>query len=206
MVEALYNAYPKGAHQKNNDSNTRLDLAIADGASLNVVALLQGKSVPPSDDEMFESAKARCDRMEKELQRTMEGHDDVQEDLEAVLSVLLEVKQGHPHALYSGGMDAAQIANMETLLGQVRKAGEEERKSGDAGDESSLNRMETIRDEDDELQLIEDSLLPPDDEVEWLLSKIIGLEPVKNMIRGMRRTIEMEKNGITLSRSLPDED
>ena len=136
----------------------------------------------------------------------MEGHDDVQEDLEAVLSVLLEVKQGHPHALYSGGMDAAQIANMETLLGQVRKAGEEEQKSGDAGDESSLNRMETIRDEDDELQLIEDSLLPPDDEVEWLLSKIIGLEPVKNMIRGMRRTIEMKKNGITPSRSLPDED
>lgn len=203
VVEALYNAFPEGAHQKNNDSNTPLDLAIADGASPNVVALLQGKSVPPSDDEVFESAKTRCDRMEKELQRAMEGHDDVQEDLEAVLSVLLEVKEGHSHALYSCGMDVSQISNMETLLGQVRKAGDEERKGGDAGDESSMNKLETIRDEDDELQLIEDSLLPPDDEVEWLLSKIIGLDPVKNMVRGLRRTIEREKNALATSRTLP---
>jgi hypothetical protein len=204
VVEALYNAYPEGAHQKNNDSNTPLDLAIADGASPNVVALLQGKSVPPSDDEVFDSAKARCDRMEKELQRAMEGHDDVQEDLEAVLSVLLEVKEGHSHALYSCGMDVEMIANMETLLGEVRKAAQEERKGGDVGDDGSLNRMESIRDEDDELQLIEDSLLPPDDEVEWLLSKMIGLDPVKNMIRGVRRTIEMDKNGLTgASRTLP---
>ncbi len=203
VVEALYNAYPEGAHQKNNDSNTPLDLAIADGASPNVVALLQGKSVPPSDDEVFESAKARCDRMEKELQRAMEGHDDVQEDLEAVLSVLLEVKEGHPHALYSCGMDVSLINNMETLLSQVRRAADEERKSGDTGDDSSLSRIETIRDEDDELQLIEDSLLPPDDEVEWLLSKIIGLDPVKNVVRGMRRTIEIEKKNYSRSRVMP---
>lgn len=88
-------------------------------------------------------------------------------------------------------------------MGQVRKAADEERK-GDVGDESSMGRLEAIRDEDDELQLIEDSLLPPDDEVEWLLSKIIGLDPVKNMIRGFRRTIEMEKNGASSpSRVLP---
>ena len=200
----MYNAYPEGAHQKNNDSNTPLDLAIADGASPNVVALLQGKNVPPSDDEIFDSAKSRCDRMEKELQRTMEGHDDVQEDLEAVLSVLLEVQDGHPHALYSCAMDVSMINSMESLLAQVRKAGEEDRKNGDPGDESSLNRVEHIRDEDDELLLIEESLLPPDDEVEWFLSKMIGLDPVKNMVRGMRRTIEMEKNNMTnTSRVLP---
>ena len=204
VVEALYNAYPEGAHQKNNDANTPLDLAIADGASSNVIALLQGKNVPPSEDELFESAKARCDRMEKELQRTMEGHDDVQEDLEAVLSVLMEVKAGHSHALYSCGADASAITNMESLLEQVRKAAEEERKGGEGGDDSSMNRMDTIRDEDDELQLIEDSLLPPDDEVERLLSKIIGLEPVKNMVRGLRRTIEMEKSDAAVSsRALP---
>lgn len=203
VVEALYNAFPEGAHQKNNDSNTPLDLAIADGASPNVVALLQGKSVPPSDDEIFEGAKSRCVRMEKELQRAMEGHDDVQEDLEAVLSVLLEVKEGHSHALYSCGMDVSQINSMETLLEQVRKSGDEERKGGEAGDESSLNKIETIRDEDDELQLIEDSLLPPDDQVEWLLSEIIGLDPVKNMVRGLRRTIEMEKHVVQTSRTLP---
>lgn len=198
VVEALYNAYPEGAHQKNNDSNTPLDLAIADGASPNVVALLQGKTVPPSDDEVFESAKARCDRMEKELQRSMEGHDDVQEDLEAVLSVLMEIKEGHPHALFSSGMDPSQITDMESMLLQVRRAADEERNKAD---EASVSK-DTIRDEDEELQLIEDSLLPPDDEVELMLSKIIGLECLKNQIRGMRRSIEMDKfTGV--SRSLP---
>jgi len=204
VVEALYNAYPEGAHQKNNDANTPLDLAIADGASPNVVALLQGKPIPPSEDEEFDSAKSRCDRMEKELQRAMEGHDDVQEDLEAVLSVLLEVKEGHPHALYSCGMDAEQIRNMDTLLAQVRRAADEERKGGEPGDDSSFGKMDNIRDEDDELQMIEDSLLPADDEVELLLSKIIGLDPIKNVIRGMRRSIEMEKKGTSRStRTLP---
>jgi len=192
VVEALYIAYPEGAHQKNNDSNTPLDLAIADGASPNVVALLQGKTVPPSDDEVFESSKARCERMEKELQRAMEGHDDVLEDLEAVLSVLMEVKEGHPHALFSSGMNPDNVSDMESLLNQVRKAGDEERRGVEA-DESSLNRADSIRDEDEELQLIEDSLLPPDDEVEWQLSKIIGLDSLKNQIRGMRRTLEMDK-------------
>jgi len=203
VVEALYNAYPEGAHQKNNDSNTPLDLAIADGASPNVVALLQGKTVPPSDDEVFDSAKARCERMEKELQRAMEGHGDVQEDLEAVLSVLMEVKQGHPHALYSSGMDPTHVTDMESLLGQVRRAGEEERRGVEA-DESSLNRADPTRDEEEELQLIEESLLPPDDEVEWMLSKIIGLDSLKNQIRGIRRTIEMDKFAVnSASRILP---
>jgi ATPases of the AAA+ class len=191
VVEALYRAYPDGAHQKNNDSNTPLDLAIADGASPNIVALLQGKTVPPSDDEVFDSAKARCERLEKELQRAMEGQDDVQEDLEAVLSVLMEVKQGHPHALFSSGIDPNEVTDMTSLLEQVRIAADEERRVAD-GDESSMNRADTIRDEEEELQLIEDSLLPPDDEVEWMLSKIIGLDALKNQIRGMRRNIEME--------------
>ncbi len=202
VVEALYGAYPEGAHQKNNDSNTPLDLAIADGASPNVVALLQGKTVPPSDDEVYDSAKARCERMEKELQRAMEGHDDVQEDLEAVLSVLMEVMEGHPHALFSSGMDPSRVSDMESLLGQVRKAGEEERR-GIEPEESSLNRTDSIRDEEEELQLIEDSLLPPDDEVEWMLSKIIGLDPLKNQIRGMRRTLELDKHDKLKSRTLP---
>jgi len=203
VVEALYVAYPEGAHQKNNDSNTPLDLAIADGASPNVVALLQGKSVPPSDDEVFESAKSRCERMEKELQRAMEGHGGVQEDLEAVLSVLMEVKEGHPHSLFSSGMDPGKITDMESLLEQVRQSGDEERRGVEA-DESSLNRADSMRDEEEELQMIEDSLLPPDDEVEWALSKIIGLESLKNQIRGMRRTFEMDKFAITPSaRVLP---
>lgn len=207
VVEALYKAYPEGAHQKNNDSNTPLDLAIADGASPNVVALLQGKVVPPSDDEVFESSKSRCDRMEKEVQRVMEGHDDIQEDLEAVLSVLLEVQQGHYHALFSAGMDPSYVSDMESLLQQVRRSGEEERRALDA-DESSLNRHDLARDEDDELQLIEDSLIPPDDDVENMLAKIIGLEPVKNQIRGMRRTLEVQTSNsgkrISSDRTLPN--
>jgi len=153
--------------------------------------------VPPSENEVLDSSKSRCDRLEKELQRAMEGHDDVQEDMEAVLSVLMEIKDGHPHALFSAGMDPDKVADMETLLDQVRKSGEEERYAmTDGGDESSIVRgggaVETVRNEEEELQLIEDSLLPPDDEVEWMLSKIVGLDPVKNHIRGLRRTIEMD--------------
>jgi DNA polymerase III delta prime subunit len=47
-------------------------------------------------------------------------------------------------------------------------------------------------DNDDEAQLIEDALCPPDDSVEIALSKLIGLESVKNQVRGLRRTIEMD--------------
>ena len=119
VVEALYNAYPEGAYQKNNDSNTPLDLAIADGASPNVVSLLQGKSVPPTDDEMFEGARGKCERMEKELQRGMESHDLIQEELESVLGLLMDVRDGHPHALYSAGIDPTGVADLDSLLEQV---------------------------------------------------------------------------------------
>lgn len=119
VVEALYNAYPEGAAQKNNDNNTPLDLAIADGASPNVVALLQGKTIPPTDDEVLEGAKSRCERMEKELQRHMEKHDDVQEDVEAVLSLLMDVRDGQPSALYSAGIDPTKLSDMDTLMEEV---------------------------------------------------------------------------------------
>jgi len=52
-----------------------------------------------------------------------------------------------------------------------------------------------ISDEEIEAQIIEDSLCPPDDPVEVSLSGLIGLEAVKNQIRGLRRT--MEKVGKT---------
>jgi SpoVK/Ycf46/Vps4 family AAA+-type ATPase len=54
-----------------------------------------------------------------------------------------------------------------------------------------------ISDEEIEAQIIEDSLCPPDDPVETSLANIIGLESVKNQIRGLRRTMEkVGKNGI----------
>jgi len=120
VVEALYHAYPEGALQKNNDNNTPLDLAIADGASANVVALLQGQSVPPTDDELLNAAKARCERFEKELQRSMEQQDGMNEDREVVLNMLMEIKEKHPHALYSAGIDPNLVADLESLLAQVR--------------------------------------------------------------------------------------
>ena len=120
VVEALYHAYPQGALQKNNDNNTPLDLAIADGASPNVVALLQGQSVPPTDDEVLESAKARCDRMEKELQREMEAHDGMNDDRELVLAMLMDIKENHPHALYAAGIDPTVVNDLDSLLEQVR--------------------------------------------------------------------------------------
>jgi hypothetical protein len=119
VVEALYHAYPEAARQKNNDSNTPLDLAVADGASNNVVALLQGKSVPPNDEEIYEGAKSRCERVEKEMQRQMASHDTVQEDLEVILSFLMDVKENHPSAMYSSGMDPERCADVEQLMDQV---------------------------------------------------------------------------------------
>ena len=120
VVEALYHAYPEAARQKNNDSNTPLDLAVADGASNNVVALLQGKSVPPNDDEIFEGAKSRYDRVEKELQKQMASHDGVQEDLDVLLQFLMDVKENHPSAMYSSGIDPESCTDLDTMLDQVR--------------------------------------------------------------------------------------
>jgi ankyrin repeat protein len=119
VVEALYHAYPEGALQKNNDNNTPLDLAIADGASPNVVALLQGQSVPPTDDEVLDAAKARSERMEKELQRCMEQHSGLNDDREIVLGMLMDLMENHPHALYSAGINPNAVTDMESLLDQV---------------------------------------------------------------------------------------
>lgn len=181
VVEALYHAYPEGAMQKNNDNNTPLDLAIADGASANVVALLQGQSVPPTDDEVLAAAKARCERLEAEMQRSMLQHDGMNEDREVVLSMLMDIKEKHPHALYSAGIDPNSVTDMESLLQQVRKACVED------------THPPGISDEEIEAQIIEDSLCPPDDPVESALASMIGMQTVKNQIRGLRRTLEMER-------------
>lgn len=199
VVEALYKAFPDGANEKNNDSNTPLDLAIADGASSNVVALLQGKSIPASDDEYFDSAKARCEQVEKEFQRNMEGSDDVQEDLEGILNLLMDIKKNHPHALYSAGMDSNKITNMDSLLAQVRASDEEEKSKIEINDESQLNNTNfgnhgSMYDTDDDTQMIEDTIVPPDDEVELLLSTIVGNEALKNQVRGLRRSLEIQSS------------
>ena len=50
-----------------------------------------------------------------------------------------------------------------------------------------------VSDEEIEAQIIEDALCPSDDTIEVAMSSLIGLETVKNQIRGMRRTIEIQK-------------
>lgn len=213
VVEALYNAYPEAALQKNNDDNTPLDLAIADGASPNVVALLQGKMVPPGDDEALDSAKFKVERVEKELQSYLGDHENLNEDLEDVIALLMDVKESHPHALYSAGIDPDEVEDENSMLEQIRKAGLESSNDPDDHDGAlNMNRMASSnanRDEEDiESLLIEDALIPPDDAVENVLSKIIGLDPVKNQIRGLRRTLEIERRRaeqqqMVASRNLP---
>lgn len=166
-----------------------------------MVALLQGKTAPPSDDEVFEGAKSKCERMEKELQRGMESHDVIQEELESVLSLLMDINEAHPHALFSAGVDPHAVTDMDSLLNQVRRAGDEDRgESHGIGDpqinSTTLGNHGSAHDDDHDIQMIEDALVPPDDEVEGVLAKIIGLDTVKNQIRGLRRTIELEKLGI----------
>jgi ankyrin repeat protein len=179
VVEALFHAYPEGALQKNNDNNTPLDLAIADGASPNVVALLQGQSVPPTDEEVLDAAKSHCERMEKELQRSMEQRDGMTEEREMVLAMLMDMKENHPHALYSAGIDPKAVTDLDSMLEQVRKASVEETIPPGSSDEEI------------DAQLIEESLCPPDDPVEVALAGVIGCSAVKNQIRGLRRTIEI---------------
>lgn len=66
-------------------------------------------------------------------------------------------------------------------------------KGMDGGDESALQPYgQGAQDEDEEAHMIEDALCPPDDEVEYTLAKLVGMEAVKNQFRGLRRTIEME--------------
>lgn len=202
VVKALYDAYPQAAMQKNNDANTPLDLAIADGASPNVVALLQGKNVPPGEDELLHEAQDKVDLLEKEL-KNFSGHSaNVDEDLSAVLSLLMEVKHSHPHALYSAGINPDNVRDMNSLLEEVKKA------STEALPEN-LENIEGIgarfldMEEDLETQLIEQVLIPLDDEVERLLSKIIGMNHLKNQIRGLRRTIEIENQGNRYANAAP---
>jgi len=49
-----------------------------------------------------------------------------------------------------------------------------------------------VSDEEIEAQIIEESLCPPDDPVETALATLVGMDAVKNQIRGLRRTLEME--------------
>jgi len=202
VVEALYKAYPEAAHMKNNDNNTPLDLAIADGASPNVVALLQGKKLPPGNDEIIDQAKNECDRMEKELQKFKGAQNDMNDELESVLALLMDIKVNQPHALYSAGIDPQNVDNIDSLLDEVRRANSEastdhQNNTMMMGEDTASVRSGSSKfnprdDEDIECQLIEDALIPPDDVVEVALSKVIGLDPVKNQIRGLRRTLEIE--------------
>jgi hypothetical protein len=78
-------------------------------------------------------------------------------------------------------------------LCKIRKAGAEgDRSMGDGGDESNLYSPAAARDEEEEAEMIEDALCPPDDEVEVALAQLIGMDALKNQIRGIRRTLEME--------------
>lgn len=189
IVEALYNAYPEGAMEKNNDNNTPLDLAIADGASPNVVAMLQGKKVPPTEDELLEKAKSRCEAAEREMAKKMEQSHGTNEELEEVLALLMDIAEGHPHALYSAGINPDQAGTLDQMMEQVRKAAAADNAPLSGVDDSFMSRNEN----EEEAQLIEDALCPPDDQVELALSKLVGLETVKNQIRGLRRTVEMNK-------------
>jgi SpoVK/Ycf46/Vps4 family AAA+-type ATPase len=53
-----------------------------------------------------------------------------------------------------------------------------------------------MSDEELEAQIIEDSLCPQDDNVEVALSRLVGLQTVKNQVRGFRRTLEISKKNV----------
>jgi len=121
-----------------------------------------------------------CEWVEREMQRQMASHGTVEEDLDVLLGFLMDVRENHPSAMYSSGIDPMRCTEVQSLRDQVRIAGEEEQKSI----------------EEDEVKQIEDSLVPPDDPVERKLAEVIGLDAVKNQLRGLRRTIEVDRRGL----------
>lgn len=70
-----------------------------------------------------------------------------------------------------------------------------------ARDSEDFASSRNVSDEEVEAQVIEDSLCPPDDPVEVALSNVVGLETVKNQIRGLRRTLELQALHSTSSSS-----
>lgn len=124
-------------------------------------------------------------RIEKQLQKHMGKTVNSKDDLNAVLAFLMDIKEKHHHALYSAGIDPENVSDFGSLLEEVRKAGAEDA------------NPDVFEEEDIESQRIEDALIPLDDEVEALLSKIIGLDPLKNHIRGLRRTLELGRKDPT---------
>ena len=49
--------------------------------------------------------------------------------MEAVLSLFMETVVAHPQALYFSGIDPKRVSSMDSLLHEVRKSFENERKS-----------------------------------------------------------------------------
>lgn len=84
--------------------------------------------------------------------------------------------------------------------GQVRKAAAADNTPiTGATEEGFMARNEN----EEEAQLIEDALCPPDDLVELALSKLVGLDAVKNQIRGLRRTMELQRITPGASQNIP---
>jgi hypothetical protein len=50
----------------------------------------------------------------------MERHDTSQEDVDMVLSILMDIRDTHKHALYYAGIDPESVGDRDTLLDQVR--------------------------------------------------------------------------------------
>jgi len=44
----------------------------------------------------------------------------VQEDLDVLLQFLMDVKENHPSAMYSSGIDPENVKDLESMLEQVR--------------------------------------------------------------------------------------
>jgi hypothetical protein len=85
-------------------------------------------------------------------------------------------------------------------LFQVRKAAAADNATiTGANEDGFMSRNEN----EEEAQLIEDALCPPDDAVEVSLSNLVGLESVKNQIRGLRRTMELQRLTPGSSQKLP---
>ena len=75
--------------------------------------------VPPTEDELLEKAKRRYEAAERELARHMSESHGTTEEMEEVLGLLMDIYEGHPHALYSAGIDPASAGTMDSMMEEV---------------------------------------------------------------------------------------
>lgn len=207
-------AYPDALRLQNDDGQTPLDLARADGAAAPeaVLALLQGRPPPPAPSRRQQAERfvERADALERQLASLRgtgggRGRDTV---------AAVRRSANYPQALYSAGIDPneLEIALSNAMVDGALAGGGQGRRGGSAGNAARKQQvavesaiLDAVKrrskggqeglDGDRYPAVLDDGRDDDDpgvrDRVEDLIASIIGLDHIKFQILGLRRTTEV---------------